>query len=106
VSDMSSSVCKLLISTQARALLSDPKILVLDEATSALSNLDESLVQAALESASQGRTVMTIAHRLTTIAKADVIMVMQNGSIVQSGTYNDLLSRAGPFKEIAAERML
>ncbi len=77
----------------ARAILRDPKILILDEATSALDNLSEGLVQLALNELMKNRTSIIIAHRLSTILDADLIVVMENGRIVESGTHNELIQR-------------
>lgn len=79
----------------ARALLRDPEILILDEATSALDSVSERLIQESLEQLSVGRTVIAIAHRLSTIAKADKVVVMEQGRIVEQGNYQELLEQRG-----------
>lgn len=81
----------------ARAVLTDPKILILDEATSNVDSLTESLIQDALRKLLQGRTAVVIAHRLSTIRSADSICVVQDGSIVEQGTHEELLARRGAY---------
>lgn len=79
----------------ARALLRDPEILILDEATSALDSVSERLVQDSLELLMEGRTVIAIAHRLSTIENADWVLVLEDGEVMEQGTYQDLLDRRG-----------
>lgn len=84
----------------ARAILKNPPILLLDEATSALDAESEQLVQQALQSLMQNRTTLVIAHRLSTIQKADKILVMQNGSIIERGNHQSLLQQNGTYKKL------
>lgn len=79
----------------ARALLRDPDILILDEATSALDSVSERLIQESLEKLSVGRTVIAIAHRLSTIVRADKVVVLERGRIVEQGKYQELLEQRG-----------
>lgn len=79
----------------ARALLKDPEILILDEATSALDSISERLIQESLEKLAKGRTVIAIAHRLSTIVRADKVVVLERGHIVEQGTYQQLLDSRG-----------
>lgn len=79
----------------ARALLRNPDILILDEATSALDSVTEKLIQESLEKLSKGRTVIVIAHRLSTIANADQVVVLEQGRIVEQGSYHNLLKNKG-----------
>lgn len=84
----------------ARALIRDPRILILDEATSALDNVSEYHVQKAIESVIKGRTTFIVAHRLSTIRCADRIACMENGRIVELGTYDELMAKKGKFYEL------
>jgi subfamily B ATP-binding cassette protein MsbA len=86
----------------ARAIYKDAPILILDEATSALDTESERLVQAALETLMRGRTAIVIAHRLSTIERADRIVVLDQGRIVEQGSKADLLSREGLFARLHA----
>jgi ABC-type multidrug transport system fused ATPase/permease subunit len=81
----------------ARALLKDPEILILDEATSALDSKSEKAVQQALELLMKSRTSIIIAHRLSTVIHADLIVVMDKGRMVESGTHNELLEQKGMY---------
>jgi len=84
----------------ARAILKDPRLLILDEATSALDNHSEALVQEALERLMAGRTTIVIAHRLTTVERADKIVVLDRGRVVEEGTHADLLARGGLYQRL------
>lgn len=85
----------------ARALIKNPKILILDEATSALDAVSEQLIQKALENLTKGRTVLTIAHRLSTIRNASKIAVLQDGRIIEEGSYSQLMTLpVGVFREL------
>jgi subfamily B ATP-binding cassette protein MsbA len=84
----------------ARALLKDPAILILDEATSSLDSESERLVQDALETLMQGRTTFVIAHRLSTVRRADRIVVLDEGRIVEEGSHQELLSNGGLYKRL------
>ena len=84
----------------ARAVLADPKILILDEATASVDTLTEAKIQAALDGVTAGRTCLMIAHRLSTVRNADMILVVRNGRIVEQGTHAQLLERHGYYHEL------
>ena len=84
----------------ARTILSDPKILVLDEATSALDSESEALIQDALEKLMKGRTSIVVAHRLSTIASLDRIVVLEDGKIIEQGSHAELLEKHGAYDHL------
>ncbi|PYY46267.1 ABC transporter ATP-binding protein [Curtobacterium sp. MCBD17_023] len=86
--------------TIARLLLARPRVVILDEATAALDSTSEAAVQAALSEALDGRTAMVIAHRLSTIRSADMILVVEDGSVVERGTHEELLAARGRYEEL------
>ena len=90
----------------ARALIGNPQLLLLDEATSALDNESERLIQDAIDSIAHKMTIVVIAHRLSTVRKADVIHVMEAGRIVESGTYDELVEQGGRFAELHNQQFI
>ena len=84
----------------ARALLMDPRILILDDSTSSVDTQTERMIQEALENLMKGRTTFVIAHRLATVRRADLILVMENGRIVERGKHDELLAKGGLYKVI------
>ncbi|MDR7898625.1 ABC transporter ATP-binding protein [Thermosynechococcus sp. JY1334] len=88
----------------ARAVYADPRILILDEATSALDSESEALVQSALEKAMKGRTVFIIAHRLATVRRADRILVLEQGQIIESGSHEELLARPSRYAQFYTQQ--
>ena len=90
----------------ARAIVKNPRILLLDEATSALDSESERLVQEALEQLMKGRTTFVIAHRLTTIQRADRILVLNKGRLVETGTHAELMDRKGLYQYLYTLRLI
>jgi ATP-binding cassette subfamily B protein len=90
----------------ARALLKDPPILILDEATSALDAVTEAKVNAALDEVMKGRTTFVIAHRLSTIRNATRILLFENGRVIESGTFDELVAKGGRFAELARAQFM
>jgi ABC-type multidrug transport system fused ATPase/permease subunit len=90
----------------ARALYKDPPILILDEATSALDAESEQLVQQAIDRLMADRTVLVIAHRLSTVRHADCIAVLDGGVIVQSGTHDELMAQGGMYRRLVEMQAL
>ncbi len=88
----------------ARAILANPRILILDEATSNLDSESEQLIQQALAELMHTRTTFVIAHRLSTVTSADIIVVLDDGQIVESGTHDDLMQRRGPYHEMVTRQ--
>ena len=84
----------------ARAIIKDPKILILDEATSSIDTQTEKQIQDAIEIVMKGRTTFMIAHRLSTVVNADVILVMKDGKIIERGNHKELLNNKGYYFEL------
>jgi ABC-type multidrug transport system fused ATPase/permease subunit len=89
----------------ARAVLAAPRILILDEATSSLDTESEQAIQGALAHLLKGRTTFAIAHRLSTVRRADQILVVEGGRIVERGTHEELLARRGRYHEMYSRQM-
>jgi ATP-binding cassette subfamily B protein len=84
----------------ARAVLLDPPVLILDDSTSSVDANTEELIRKAMEAVMQGRTTFIIAHRLSTVHRADLILVLKDGEIVESGTHQELLALGGAYRDI------
>jgi ATP-binding cassette subfamily B protein len=90
----------------ARALLKDPAVLILDEATSSVDSITERAIQEALERVTHGRTVLAIAHRLSTVLAADVVFVIDHGRVVESGTHAELVAAEGHYARLYAQQLI
>ncbi len=90
----------------ARALLKDPVVLILDEATSSVDSITERAIQEALEHVTRGRTVLAIAHRLSTVLAADVVFVIDHGRVVESGTHAELVAAEGHYARLYAQQLI
>ena len=86
--------------TIARALLKDAPLLILDEATSSVDTRTEELIQKAMDRLMEGRTSFVIAHRLSTVRNADLILVMKNGNIIEQGNHDELMAQAGFYADL------
>jgi ATP-binding cassette subfamily B protein len=89
----------------ARAILASPQILILDEATSNLDTESEQLIQASMAELLAGRTTFIIAHRLSTIRRADVILLMEDGRIIERGTHESLMQAGGVYHDMVVRQM-
>jgi len=89
----------------ARALIKNPKSLLLDEATSALDAESEHLVQQAIDRAMTNRTVLVVAHRLSTVRNADKVCVIQAGELIEEGKHDDLIAKAGLYKRLVKRQL-
>ena len=89
----------------ARAVLDDPRIFILDEATSNLDTESEQLIQASMATLLAGRTTFVIAHRLSTVRRADLILLMEDGRIVERGTHDDLMRAGGIYRDMVVRQM-
>ena len=89
----------------ARAIVSNPRILLLDEATSALDSQSEKIVQEALDNLMEGRTVVVVAHRLSTIRNADNIVCFKKGQVVESGTHDELIAKGDFYSNLVSSQM-
>ena len=99
-----SSLATTVSADTARAVLADPRIFVLDEATSSIDTQTEQLIQQAIDHLLQDRTSFLIAHRLSTIRKADMILVVRDGRIVEQGTHQELLRRHGYYHDLYSKQ--
>ena len=90
----------------ARALITNPRLLIFDEATSALDYESERIIQANMKTIKQGRTTLIIAHRLSTVKECDLILVLDKGRLVESGRHDQLMSAGGYYQNLASQQSL
>jgi len=90
----------------ARALLAAPPILLLDESTSSLDGVNEQLMRDAIDTVSEGRTLIVIAHRLSTVVDSDLIVVLENGRVVGEGTHSQLVKSTPLYRDLAKHQLL
>jgi ATP-binding cassette subfamily B protein len=90
----------------ARAILLNPSILMLDDPTAAIDSQTEHEILAAMDSAMQGRTTFIVAHRISTLQKADKILILDHGRLIQTGTHEELIRTRGPYQRLAALQMV
>jgi ABC-type multidrug transport system fused ATPase/permease subunit len=89
----------------ARAILRNPRIMIFDEATAHLDSESEQMIQEALERIAEGRTILVVAHRFSTIRRADKIVVIENGKTVEAGRHDELLAQNGPYRRVYSLQM-
>src|SRR5439155_26309938 len=89
----------------ARAILTNPRILILDDATAAVDPETEEMIRRAMKFVMNGRTTFVIAHRISTVKRADLVLVLENGEITQQGTHEQLMKQAGHYRDIAAVQL-
>jgi len=90
----------------ARALLKDPAVLILDEATSSVDSITERAIRDALERVTRGRTVLAIAHRLSTVLAAEVVFVIDDGRVVETGTHDELVAAKGAYAQLYEHQLI
>ena len=97
---MGKKTCEKRKETIARAAVADPPMMILDEATSSIDTRTEAIVQRGMDALMKGRTVFVIAHRLSTVQNSDVIMVLENGRIIERGSHSHLIAEGGKYYQL------